>query len=148
MTIFEEIDKTYEKLDKIKGKLEYIEIKASSPRSSVFSDTPKGRGNAGNPLEEYMIKQEELTEKKEALEARLQNQWAQAVHQMDGAKIDKQTKVMMYYRFIKRMQWKKCAQALDRRYENCNWNVNKCFRKYREVLCRIRKIVKDHQTKM
>ena len=140
MTIFDKIDTTYEKLSKVKDKIAYIEMKASSPRSSVYSDMPKGGRNAGNPLEEYMIRKEELAEKERALEERLEMQWEQAVHQMNSAKIDKQTKVMMYYRFMKRMQWKKCALALDSRYANCKWNVNKCFRKYREVLCRIKKL--------
>lgn len=140
MTIFDEIAITYTKVKRVEEKLEYIRYQASTPKSSILSDMPKGGGTVGNPLEEYLIKQEELVEKHKYLEDKLERQWARAVHQMNIAKIDKQSKTMMYYRFKCNMQWKKCAAELDRKYPNCKWNVNKCFRKYRDVLCRIRKV--------
>lgn len=140
MTIFEEISVTKGKIEKVKDKLEYLQMKIDSPRSCVISDMPRGGGNAGNPLEQYVEKKEELMGKLARLERTLERQWIKARSLMDAANIDDQTQVMMYYRFDCGLQWEKVALALTKKYPQNRWNVNKCFRKYREVICRTRKL--------
>lgn len=140
MTIFEEISCIKEKIRRTQEKIELLEMKIDSPRSCEISDMPRGGGNAGNPLEVYVEKKEELTEKLDALETKLEKLWYEALNLMKAANIDQQVQAMMYFRFIYGLQWERVAYALSKRYAGCKWNVNKCFRKYREVLCRIRRL--------
>lgn len=140
MTIFEKISFMNEKIKKTQDKLEFLQMNADSPRTSVISDTPRGGGNAGNPLEQYYEKKEELTEKLRALEAKRDRLWKKAVDLMNAADIDKQVQNMMFMRFGYELQWKRVAYAMNKKYPDNKWNVNKCFRKYRDVLCGIRKI--------
>ena len=137
MTIFDEIADTRGRIKKVQDKIEYLEMKADTPRSSVFSDMPKG-GGVGNPLEQYIVKKEELTEKLTALKTRLERLWRKAARQMSAVGVERQTRRMMYLRFVCGLQWEKCAVMLNEKYPNCKWNVNKCFRKYRDVLYKIR----------
>ena len=138
MTIFDDIATTVKRIKRVREKLEYIRMEADTPRSSVYSDMPKGGRNVGNPLEQYMIKQEELQERLTRLQARLEKEWMYAARLMNRAGVDKQTRKMMYLRFISGMQWEKCAAELDRLYPGNRWNVNKCFRRYRQVQCAVR----------
>ena len=138
MTVFDEISRTCDKLKKVQDDIEYIQYLASTPRSCELSDMPKGGGNAGNPLEQYMIKREKLEYRCKMLTERLEMQWKRAIYQMNAAGLDEQCQKMMYYRFRCNLPWKKCASKLDKKYPNCKWNPNKCFRKYREVLYKIR----------
>ncbi len=137
MTIFDEISFTVSKIKKIQDKIEYLEMQASSARSSVLSDMPKGGGGAGNPLEQYIIKKEKQLEKLKLWEKRLNHQWAKAVCQMNSVKIGKQTQKMMYLRYCCALPWKQCVKELDKEFPNCGWNDNKCYRRQREVLDRI-----------
>ena len=140
MTIFDEIVDTNNRLKRVQEKLEFIEMEADTPRSTVYSDMPKGGGgNAGNPLEQYMIRKEELLDRYEKLKKRLESQWEKAIFQMNAAGIDEQTRKMMILRFASGMRWEKCAEKMSSLYPENKWNVNKCFRKYREVLCKVRK---------
>jgi len=144
MTIFDEISFTVSKIKKIQDKIVFLEMQADTPRSSVFSDMPKSGGGAGNPLEQYMIKKEKQIEKLKPLKKRLNRQWARAVYQMDSTKIDKQTQKMMYLRYYCDLPWKQCAKELDKEFPNCKWNANKCFRRLREVLYRIRQYNREN----
>ena len=140
MTVFDEIVFINDKIKKVNDKLEFLQMNIDSPRSSVISDMPRGGGIAGNPLEQYIEKKEELIEKLEALENRVNRKWNEANKLMDCASIDRQTRTMMYLRFMFGMQWKVVAQTMQRKYPQNKWCVNKCFRKYRDVLCKIRKL--------
>lgn len=139
MNIFEEISFINEKIKKVQDKLEYLQMNIDSPRSSVMSDMPRGGGCVGNPLEQYIERKEEYEEKLHSLEKRLDNLWADAYYLMDSAKIDSQVQVMMYLRIAEGLRWEKCAQTLAKKYPDGKWNVNKCFRKYREVLSKTRR---------
>lgn len=143
MTIFDRIANLRGRIIKTQDKLKLIEMKAGSPRSSVFSDMPKGVFNVSNPLEQYMIDKEETAEKLKALESDFSKLWTKALCQMDDAGIDEQVKYMMYLRFHCGLQWKKCAATLNAAYPENKWSENKCFRKYREVLYRVRQEKKE-----
>lgn len=140
MTIFDEISFTNDKIKKVQDKLEYLQMNIDSPRTSVMSDMPRGGGSVGNPLELYVVKKEELTDRLRALEAKRERLWEKAIELMDCAGIDKQVQDMMYYRFGYGLQWQRVATALNEKYPDGKWNVNKCFRKYREVLCKIKRV--------
>lgn len=139
MTIFDRIANLRDRIVKTRDKLEFLEMKADTPRSSVFSDMPKGAYNASNPLEQYMIEKEEAEERLKTLKAKFDRLWEKASHQMDTLGIDEQVKFMMYLRFCRGLKWEKCATALNDKYPTSRWNTNKCFRKYRDVLYRFRK---------
>ena len=139
MTIFDEITHLNGKIKRVQDKLELLQMKIDSPRSSVISDMPRGGGGGGNPLEDYIERKEEYEEKLRFLLNRLDKLWADAYYMMDSAKIDSQVQVMMYLRFAKGLKWEKCAETLAEKYPDGKWNENKCFRKYREVLRKIRR---------
>ena len=140
MTVFDEITLLNVKIKRVQEKLDFLQMKIDSPRSSVLSDMPRGGGGAGNPLEDYIVKKEEYEEKLRFLEKRVENLWANAYYLMDNAKIDSQVQVMMYLRIAQGLRWEKCAQTLAKKYPYGKWNVNKCFRKYREVLSKTRRL--------
>ena len=140
MTIFDEIDSVNKKLNKIKEKIWFLQIEAESPRTSIISDMPKGSGGTSNLLENYIIKKEKYVAKRDTLELRLDNLWQRAFHQMSEVGVDEQVQKMMYLRFGRCLQWEKCANELVKLYPESKWNVNKCFRKYRDVLYRLRKL--------
>lgn len=130
--IFNEIASLSKKIKEIQEKMLFLELQATTPKSPTYSDMPKGGGNATNPIEQYAIKKEELQSKIDVLNDKLESLWNEAEKQMQG--IDEQTKALMLYRFKNGFRWEKCSKEMQRKYPDGNWNLNKCFRKYREVL--------------
>ena len=139
MTIFDEIAEVREKINKVQDKIEYLQMQADSPRSSSFSDMPKGSRNVSNPIEQYIIKKEKLEEKRNALNAKFKRLCKISVAQMNEAGINKQAQKMIYLRFACGLPWKECSANLNTLFPDSKWNVNKCFRVYREVLYKIPK---------
>ena len=127
------------RLNEIDEKIELLQFNIDSPRSSVISDMPKGGGPRGNPLEEYVIKLEELENKRKRINAVLVELFKEVCSTMAKAGIDDQAREMMKYRFYHGQQWKACAVIMNKKYPQSNWNVNKCFRVYRAILCKINK---------
>lgn len=140
MTIFDKITSAHQRIDRVREKLLYLELKSGTPRSGEITGMPRDSGGASNPFDSYLERKEKLEAEIETLNERLDYLWKQANSLMCKAKIDAQTKKMMFFRFYKAMQWKKCARSLDEQFPNCKWNENKCFRKYREVLWKIRQL--------
>jgi hypothetical protein len=138
MTILDEIAYTYKRLKRAKERLQDFEMAQDTPRSSVFSDTPKGAWNVSNPLEDNYIRKEELINKCKEIEARLEKQWHKAVAQMTAAQINEQVREMLFLRFVRGWQWEKCATKLNEDYPNRHWNTNKCFREYRNAVIKLR----------
>ena len=137
MTIFEKISDTRQQIEEIKEKIMLSEVQACSPKSGKITGMPQGGGDVVNPIDKHLERKERLEGRLRVLEDKLSQQWEQALHLMKKARIDEQTQKMMYYRFYWGIQWKKCAEKLDKKYPDCKWNENKCFRKYREVLTKI-----------
>lgn len=141
MTIFDKITSTHQRIERVCEKLLYLELKSGTPRSGEITGMPRDSGGgASNPFDSYLERKEKLEAEIATLNERLDYLWKQANSLMSKANIDAQTKKMMFLRFCKGMQWKKCARSLDEQFPNCKWNENKCFRKYREVLWKIRQI--------
>ena len=130
--IFNEIASLSKKIKEIQEKILFLELQATTPKSPAYSDMPKGGGCAINPIEQYAIRKEEFQRKIDVLNDKLERLWGEAEKQMQG--IDEQTKVLMYYRFKIGFRWEKCSKKMQRKYPDGKWNLNKCFRKYREVL--------------
>lgn len=141
MTIFDDISDIFQQIEDIEEKLIVLEWQACTPKSGAITGMPKDGSGAGNPIELYLERKEKLEKKSKALKTRFNRLWNKAVHQMTVASIDAQTQKMMFYRFYKGLQWKACAAKLDKKYPNCKWNENKCFRKYREVLYKVSQFV-------
>lgn len=127
------------RINEIDEKIELLRFNVDSPRSSVISDMPKGGGTRGNPLEEYIIKLEELENKKQRVTVTLVEQFKEVRSLMVKAGIDDQACEMMKYRFYHGQQWKACAAIMNKKYPQNKWNVNKCFRVYRAILYKINK---------
>ncbi len=132
MIILDEMAAIIKKIKKEQEKLLFLELQATTPKSPTYSDMPKGGGNASNPIEQYAIKKEELQGKIDVLKDKLESLWNEAEKQMQG--VDEQTKALMLYRFKNGFRWEKCSKKMQRKYPDGKWNLNKCFRKYREVL--------------
>lgn len=127
------------RINEIDEKIETLKFNIDSPRSSVISDMPKGGGTRGNPLEEYVIKLEELENKRKRINAVLVELFKELRSTMAKAGIDDQACEMMKYRFYHGLQWKACAAVMNKKHPKNNWNVNKCFRVYRAILYKMNK---------
>lgn len=139
MTILDEIASTYKRLKRARERLEYLEMAQDTPRSSVFSDMPKGAWNVSNPLEDNYIRKEELIDQCKEIEARLEDQWQRAVKQMNAAHISKEVQKMIYLRFCCALKWETCAKEMDKEFPNRHWNTNRCFREYRNAVIKLRR---------
>ena len=139
MTIFEKISDARDRIENLREKLFCLEVQSVTPKTSEITGMPKDFGNASNPLEQYLIRKEELERKLGVQVVLFEKSWKYAVRRMNAAKIEDQKQQMMYLRFYIGLKWKDCNAQLQKRYPDDNWNINKCFRVYREVLYRIRR---------
>lgn len=137
-----ELDDCYSFAKKIQEKHEeIIELKSRtmSPKNQIISDMPRG-GNADNAIERYLIKIERLKRVKKSYEKKRDMCWLAIQQKLcDCGFNDKETLTMMYMRFGCAWSWNKCAKRLSKLYKDSNWNTNKCFRVYRQVLNKLHK---------
>ena len=125
----------------IKEKVEAIlelNSRALSPKNQVISDMPKGGGGDMNALDCYLQKKERLEKKKDELCVIRDRHWDKATETFrKNGVTNPETITLMWFRFYKGCSWKGCAAKMREKYNNGKWNTNKCFRVYREVLCKI-----------
>lgn len=140
--IFDRISNTHQRIERIREKIFVLETQVCTPKSGEITGMPKDGSGAGNSIELYLERKEKLEAQLNALNERFQNLWEKTVRLMKAANIDSQTRALMYLRFIKHLQWEKCNLEMQKKYPDSNWNINKCFRKYREVRYKIRKLQK------
>ena len=109
---------------------EIIDLKArvSAPKNQVITGMP-GCASTDNAIERYLTKLEKLEAKKKYIREQQKKKWENAVLKLGD--IGEERKMLLYYRFLCGLSWKKCAAKMDHDYGG--WNINRVFRAYRKI---------------
>lgn len=122
---------------KITDKLNELKTAAYYPRNQNISDEPKCESESINRLDVYVIKQEKLEHEIITLNKQILHSWRIACKILRNAASKEEIK-LMYMRFYKGLQWKRCAVEMQGKYGS-QWNINKIFSTYRQVLAKCTK---------
>lgn len=138
-----ELDECLRLSQQIKKKNELIynlECCAMSPKNQIITDMPKGSGEHSSPSEEYLIKKERLEKSRNRLQRKLDEKWGKVISILQANGIDHVEKIyLLKLRFYQGNSWKRSTAIIAKEYPESRWNINKCFRVYRYILCKINK---------
>lgn len=121
---------------------EIIELKTMvmSPKNQAITDMPRG-GGVANAIENYLIRLEKLERKKSNAEIERNQLWKEIKEICLASGVcEEETIRLLKERFYCGKSWNKCLNKMIKEYPNSRWNINKCFRVYRAVLCKIHKM--------
>lgn len=122
---------------KIIDKLKELKSTAYYPRKQTISDIPKGGSENINHIDAYVIKQEILEHDILLINRQISQRWHIVLKQINGIASKEETD-MLYMRFYKGLQWKRCAVEMQGKYGS-QWNINKIFSTYRQLLAKCTK---------
>lgn len=111
----------------------------TQPKAQVISDMPRGGGEARNSIEDYIVKSEELTEKRDGLLHDIDEKWDVMYAICREANISVEQITMLRYRFYSGNSWKNCLNCMIGEFPAQKWNEQRLFRLYRGALCKISK---------
>lgn len=126
-----------DKINEIKSideQIEELEARIMSPKSQKITGMPRGGGVMGGLNEEYIIRKEKLEQKRQRLIQRHLKLWKNANNRMIEAGVKDDERFLMWLRFHQGFSWRKCCNIMQKNYPNDNWNTNKVFRVYRNIL--------------
>lgn len=133
----QELDNCLEYTRDIKAKDEIIleiRYRTLSPKNQIITDMPKGGGGNSNLMDSYLVKIERIERSKDALKEKRKLEWEKAKAKFNDTGItNAETVELMRLRFCCGLSWKKCALKMKELYPESKWNINKCFRVYRDV---------------
>ena len=135
MNMFDECLNLSRKIDNVYEKMYTLKVKATSPKNQIITDMPKGSGQ-GDMIERYLIELERLENKLKKLTQKRNTIWKQ-INEMFSD--NKETVEMLKWRFFCAYSWKECEEIMKCKYPNSNWNINKCFRVYRNAVYKLHK---------
>lgn len=113
-----------------------LELKTTmvSPKGQIITGMPRGGSPVGNKADDYMVRLERLEEKKKRKTGKREKLWNEAVAVFQKNHIKSEYVELMKYRFYSGLQWKVCCDLMCEKYPTQNWNINKTFRAYRQIL--------------
>lgn len=113
-----------------------IRYRTMSPKNQVLTGMPIGGGGGkSTAMDNYLIRVEKLNKAKERLQKQLDCEWNNVVGIFaDHGITDAEMIALMQYRFYFGYPWKKCSAKMQEEYPKGRWNINKCFRTYRDIL--------------
>lgn len=132
----QELDKCLllrQRLNELEEKISYLKLKNTFAPISVISDMPRFSG-VSSSIEDYIVKIEELKEKRESIQLQLAQQRKTIEMIMNILHISEEAQNMILLRFYYGFQWKKCSQKQQEKFPDSGWNINKCFRVYHNIL--------------
>lgn len=121
---------TKRQIDEINEKICKLKAIILSPKNQVITGMPRG-GNSENAVEKYMIKVEELEDKKRRLAKYQMEQWHYIQTRAENAHISYENIRLLFLRFCMGYSWKRCTRQMQEEYGN--WNINKVFAIYRKI---------------
>lgn len=122
----------------INEKIETIKSAVTSPRTHSMSSIGCMSSHIGNPIENYITRQEEYETKKKRLVAELEEKWNELDSRMVELQIDKSHRMLMLFRFNRGLSWKEATEKM-KKIEGNIWNENRAFRYYRKVISILQK---------
>lgn len=112
--------------------IEEIRSKAMSPKNQIITGMP--RGGFSRKSDDYVVRLERLERICEKMRFKRDDNWNYALKKFRDANIKPEYIQLMMLRFYSGLQWKKCCEIMIESYPDQNWNINKVFRTYRNVL--------------
>ncbi len=118
---------------------ELRELKSTAyyPRKQDISDIPKCGSENINHIDAYVIKQERLENDILLINKQISQCWHIVCKKIKGIATKEETD-MLRMRFYKGWQWKRCAAEMQGKYGS-QWNINKIFSTYRQLLAKCTK---------
>lgn len=106
---------------------------AASPKNQVITGMPRG-GAGGNQHENYICRLERLEARRSKIASDREKAWNEAIRiiSVDGIKVEYIE--LLKHRFYLGYKWEKCCKIMCKLYPESNWNMNKVFRVYRQIL--------------
>lgn len=126
-----DIESVNERLDELRA--------MTQPKGQVISDMPRGGGEQRNTIEDYIVKSEELTAKRDRLEHEIDEKWDDMYLICKAANLTAEQMTLLRYRFYSGNAWKKCLKWMEQEFPHQNWSESKMFRLYSTSLCKINK---------
>ena len=118
----------------IDEQIEEIKARAMSPKNQIITGMPRGTNGFGGKSDDYVIKLERLYNRRQKRINARDEHWNTALHIFNDINIREDHIHLLRLRFYCGMQWDKCCILMSERYPERNWNINKIFRVYRNVL--------------
>ena len=111
-----------------------LKSKTMSPKNQIISDMPRG-GSCRNSIEDYISKIEKLEDRKKEARNTINTLWeCSIIVELNRRRAKDETIELLYNRFVNGFTWNKCNEAMKTKYPMNNWNKNKCFRLYMDIL--------------
>jgi hypothetical protein len=120
---------TKRKINKKREKIQELRMRILSPKNQIITGMPFGGGSTENAVDKYLVTLERLEKQEKALKNYQKKQWKKACEKIGD--ISEQNKELLYLRFMKGYQWKKCVIILNDKYGR--WSVNKAFYIYGKI---------------
>lgn len=121
----------HNRLRSIRERVETLQYKVRDAKAQHYSDMPRGTMHTTNPLEDYVVRQEELMHEMGAIETELKMQWNALKQHLKVCGVQQEGITLMYYRCYHGKKWKECTALMQFEYEK--WNDNKSFSTYRGI---------------
>lgn len=118
----------------ISEQIEEIRSRATSPKNQVITGMPRGSGGFGSKSDDFVIKLERLERKRRIMECRRDDNWKSALDTFHDMNVKAEHIHLMMFRFYCGLKWGRCRDIMAEEYPDQNWNMNKVFRIYRNVL--------------
>lgn len=121
------------RIKELEEQIEELRVSAMSPRNQIITGMPRG-GAVGNQSDSYIIKLEWLEKKHDKLKKENDALWDSIVSRLEYKHIRGEHIELLRHRFYRGLQWRKCCSLMSENYPASNWNMNKVFRVYRQIL--------------
>ena len=108
----------------------------TQPKVQTISDMPRG-GERKNVIEEYIIKSERLQNKLNNKKLQLDRKWEELKKLCENAKLTEAQLKVITNRFYFAKSWRECVLIMRIAYPDTEWNEQKLFRIYRNVLSKL-----------
>lgn len=136
MLELDECLKVVRKIKDIEDDILELESRTMSPKNQIITNMPKGGGSQDSGQDRYLIKLEKLQAQKNYWCGILNSKWNIAkLVLINSANVkDVRTFELLKLRFYYGYPWKVCAAKMKKEHPEEKWNINKCFREYRNIM--------------
>lgn len=110
---------------------------AIDPKRPIISDMPKGSGYRISATESYIINAEILQNELKRLSETLKIKWLIFLNNYGEKNLSVKERKLLKLRFVQGKKWKICAIQMNILYPNEEWNDNKVYRIYRNIMKKI-----------
>ena len=132
MTKFDDMLSIRRQITIMDNRLNELSDEMYAPRISRITGMPHGGGNNSTAIENNIVQKERVENRKKKLTLKLNRLWRYVYSLMKYSNISSADIRLMQLRFYFGLSWKRCIKIMNTEY--ADWNENKIFRSYRNVL--------------